>query len=98
MAGLPVANPLWRHVDERFTWLERRPVVRERPGIARQDAGQHVFRWEGAAGVMSRPEQVAHDDAHGVTRLSRMTLGQCCRRRGQRYKRASLLLSAQRSI
>lgn len=58
VAGLPVADPLWRDVDERFAGFEGEPTRRQWPDAFVQDAYKDIFRYKGAASVMSRPAHV----------------------------------------
>jgi hypothetical protein len=71
VAALPVADPLWRNVDQRLAGCEGWPVRRQRPDTIGQDADEDVFGWEGAASVVSQPLQVLCDDAHALGRLQR---------------------------
>jgi hypothetical protein len=55
MAGLPVADPLGRDVDQRLAGFEGRPGRRHLPGVIGQDADEDIFGREGAARVVARP-------------------------------------------
>ena len=46
VAGLPVADPLWRDVDQRLARFEGWPVRRQSPDAIGQNADENVFGWE----------------------------------------------------
>jgi hypothetical protein len=70
MAGLPIADPLGRYIDQRLVGLQGWPVLRQAPDTIGQDADEDIFGWERAASVMPQPAQVAGNDAH--RRLQRL--------------------------
>ena len=73
VAGLPVADPLGRDVDQRLAGREGRPVRRQAPGVVSKNASEDVFRWEDAARIVAQPAQVLRDDTHGrLQTLSRV--------------------------
>ena len=74
VTALPVADPLWRDVDQRLAGFEGRPVRRQAPDAIGQDADEDVFGWEGAASVVAQPAQVPCDDAHVQGRLQGSSL------------------------
>ena len=53
VAGLPVADPLWRDVDKRLARCEGWPGRWQMPGAVGQDTDEDIFRWEGSASVVA---------------------------------------------
>src|SRR6185437_137048 len=82
VAGLPVADPLGRDVDQRLVGREGWPRRRQRPGALGQDADEDVFGWEGAASVVALPAQVLYDDTHAQWRLQGASHPSCYRSPG----------------
>jgi hypothetical protein len=91
VASLPVADPLWRNVDERLVGSEGEPTRRQWPDAFVQDAYKDVFRYEGAASIMSQPAHVPRNDAHEHLQGSRHPL--CCPRRTMGGPRVAALLA-----
>jgi hypothetical protein len=94
VAGLPVADPLGRDVDQRLAGCERWPGRRQRQDALSQDADEDIFGWEGATRVVARPAQVLYDNAQlCLQRSSCLSCDPVATRRADAYAAGGCALS-----